>query len=120
MSLASGRAPAITTTETHGASSGTGATDLAGRHGHRAARGDPDRPDDRPGRARLARPRRWPARRPEADRTGRLLDAAVLLDRVGARRRPARADGGAGTRRRGVALPDRGARQRRSAGAARP
>jgi len=37
MSRASGRPLAITTTETHGASSGTGATELAGRDGHRAA-----------------------------------------------------------------------------------
>ena len=42
--------------------------------------------------ARLARPPRRPARRRPADRGGRLSGGAQLLDRVGARGLPARAD----------------------------
>ncbi len=81
---ASGRPPATTTTETHGASSGTPATDLAGRHRRRGVRRDRDRPDARARRAGLARSPGRAARRRPADRAGRLPRVALVLDRVDA------------------------------------
>ena len=81
--------------------------------------GDAARQDDRLRRARLARPPRRPARRRPADRRGRLPGRAELLDRLGARRHPHRADGRAARRRRGLALPDRRAAARRPDRAAR-
>jgi DMSO/TMAO reductase YedYZ molybdopterin-dependent catalytic subunit len=83
-SRASGRRPATTCTETHGSSSVTRATDLAG--GDRR-RGDPrgDAVGAHPGarRAGLAGAPARPARRRPADRPGRLPRPAQLLDRLG-------------------------------------
>ena len=64
--------------------------------------------------------RAGPARRPAADRRGRLPGDAQLLDRVGARGRRRRAHGRAARRRRGVAVPGRRGAAGRPARAARP
>ncbi len=66
---------------TRGASSGTRATDLAGRDRQGDEGRDRDRPHAHPRRPRLARPPARPARHRQAHRRGRLLGAARLLDR---------------------------------------
>jgi DMSO/TMAO reductase YedYZ molybdopterin-dependent catalytic subunit len=98
---------ATTTTAIHGASSGTGATDLAGRRRPRRRARDAPRQDDRLRRARLARTPGGPARRHPPHRRGRLPGAAQLLDRIDARRHPRRSHRRAPRRRRGLPVPDR-------------
>ena len=121
-SRASGRASATTTTAIRGASSATGATDPCSGWSATVTETDPrDRPnhDPAPRRAGLAGPSGRAARRRPPDCRGRLPGPAELLDRVGARGRPRRADRGPHRRRRGVALPDHRRRRRRPARAAR-
>ena len=106
-SRGSGRASATTTTETHGASSGTGATDLAGRAPSAALRDETATARtivlDVPG---------WPGHLPgqhvdvRLTAAGRLLGPAVATRSPRAPgRRPGRADRRAARRRRGLALP---------------
>src|SRR6266511_2614911 len=111
-SRAFGRASATTTTVTRGASSGTGATDLAdrrgaGRSGQVDALADPGS-----GGAELARPCARPARRRAPDRRGRLLHPAQLLDRLRPRRHQGGIDRAAAGRWRSVPVPDPGAAPR--------
>src|ERR671919_669282 len=98
MSRGSGRALVITTMVTHGESSGTGATELAGRPGGGGARRVGQRAKAGPGGTGLAGPPARAARRRAPDRRRRLLRAAELLDRVGARRHRGADRGAAGGR----------------------
>ena len=79
------------------------------RRGHRR---DAARADDRLRRPRLAWPRGRAARRRAPDGRGRLRRRALVLDRLVARGSAPGADGRADRRRRGLALPDRGAARR--------
>ena len=121
-SRASGSRSATTTAATSGSKSATAATEgrrdgqpdlVAARDRHGYPRRDADRPIVHARAARLARPSGRPARRPAADRRGRLQRRAELLDRVraGARRR-GRHHRRAHPRRRGLALPPRRRRAR--------
>src|ERR1700730_18146470 len=78
----SGKAPAITIMGIHGASSGTGATDLAGGDRRGDPGGDPGDAYARPRCAGLARTPGRSARRCPAHRRRRLHGTAVLLHRV--------------------------------------
>ncbi len=78
---ASGRATAITTTATRGASSGTPATDLDGRRARRARRRDGSCAEPHASGARLDRAPAWPAYRRSADRRRRVSSPAELLHR---------------------------------------
>ena len=105
---ASGRPTATTSTVTRGANSGTRATELAGGRRRRRRRRDADRAHDRPRRPRLGRtPRRTAPGRPP-DRRGRVPGRARVFDRV-CTGRAGRDHGRAAGRRRGVAVPHRGA-----------
>src|SRR5262249_10333354 len=86
ISRASGRPMASTCTGTHGKSSGTRATDLAGRHRRHPHLGDGLDVHDRAGAAGLAGSPRRAALGRAADRRGRQLRGAVVLDRLCARR----------------------------------
>src|SRR5262249_265622 len=71
-----------------------GATDLAGGLGGGRPRRDGHRAHDRAGRPAVARAPGRAARGCAADRRGRVLDRAGVLDRVRPRRRPGRPAGG--------------------------
>ena len=124
-SRASGRPPATTTTGTHGASSGTGATDRPRRITWRAATVREVVAETPRARTLVLDVPEWPgpprrpARRRAPDRRGRLPGAALLLDRLGARARRARAHRRARRRRRGLALLRGGGARRRHVRGAR-
>src|SRR5918997_1858548 len=105
----SGRPTAITCMGTHGANSGTGATELDARRGRRVNRRDSSGSQHRPRRAGVARSSARPARRHPPDCRGRVPGSTQLLDRLGARGRSPDAHGGKTAGWRSVAPPRRSA-----------